>query len=436
MTRFATPRVRLYRRVVVVFGLGLLAGVLAAQENAADNTNVRLQDGMKQLATDIKTYLTTDARDTSIAMGSFTGPPQLAASAGTAIKKMLVDELEKQQITVSRTARLGCKGEYFLDDNDPSVQVKVDIVDGSRRRKTYERKIHEVGDFLALLGGTGSLSLDPAKRKEDIKNAVTNPQPETLSKAEVAKTTGTTPGQPANVNPPTNPNPANPNPANPNPPANPGQPPAGKPAGQLIDPNQKVRVLASKESKYGVELWTKASGGAYQPQPVANENGLIFVNLNLEDVYAVRLINATKFPAAVTLTIDGLNMFTFSENPDYKALGKVLIPSNPEGFLIKGWHINDQFSAEFHVTELANSEAVKFKDAQGKLRLDEEIGTITATFHVAVPPGTEPPADGELFRNLGTKRGPLVESKFQAIPVKIGAAREVVSIRYSRPLPP
>src|SRR4029077_21190276 len=71
------------------------------------------------------------------------------------------------------------------------------------------------------------------------------------------------------------------------------------------------------DSPYGIEVLVKTRG-EYQPRPAQLVDGLAFVPIKRDEVYAIKLINDTPHDAAVTLSIDGLNVFAFSEVKDPK----------------------------------------------------------------------------------------------------------------------
>src|SRR5690606_36190657 len=121
----------------------------------------------------------------------------------------------------------------------------------------------------------------------------------------------------------------------------------------------------------------------YEPVPIETlDGGLLFANLELDNRYAVRLINNTDRLAAATLTIDGLNMFAFSTVAEYQRLGKVLVPPGPKGVLTKGWHHTNQQSFSFQVSDVGEAAVTELRGAD--LEVEEEIGVITARFAVAV----------------------------------------------------
>ena len=48
----------------------------------------------------------------SVSIGRFDGPPQLEASSGPGIAKILTDELARHEITVKKRCELGLKGSF------------------------------------------------------------------------------------------------------------------------------------------------------------------------------------------------------------------------------------------------------------------------------------------------------------------------------------
>src|SRR4029434_6093340 len=73
---------------------------------------------------------------------------------------------------------------------------------------------------------------------------------------------------------------------------------------------QGARVSAAADSPYAVEVWAAPRRGAkYQPRTATVKDGLAFVPLSRGEVFGVRLINKSPLDAAVTLTIDGLNLY-------------------------------------------------------------------------------------------------------------------------------
>src|SRR5439155_23696125 len=100
-------------------------------------------------------------------------------------------------------------------------------------------------------------------------------------------------------------------------------------------------VSAAADSPYAVEVWAAPRPGAqYAPRPATVDGGLAFVRLSQGEVFAVRLINKSPHDAAVTLTIDGLSLYAFSDVEDPKTgrsrYAVIFVPAGREVFL-RGW---------------------------------------------------------------------------------------------------
>lgn len=340
---------------------------------------------MIQAADDLRTELGLVANDVakllrgldedSIAIGQFTGPPQMPSSAGPAIAKILSEEFQRQNVSVKLRAKMGIKGEY-LDVNDAktgrlAAQIKGEVVDRTGRvMLTFSRGVHSTATLAALLGVTVNLPADGSEQVRD----------EALKKSLDAPTADL----------------------------------------------RGSRVQASSSSPYSMEILV-ASGSTYLPRPAEMRDGLAFAAVNRNEIYAVRLYNDSRMDAAVRLTIDGMDMFTFS---DERGNSHIMVPAG-ESALIRGWFRNTTVSDAFLVTEYSKSAAAQV------IQNNASIGVVTASFAAAWPIGSPPPADESLALRQGraanaTARGPLVRQKYEAVQRQVGAIRSVVSIRYSR----
>ncbi len=337
----------------------------------------KLDSVVKEMANKLAEFL-KDEDSNSVAIGKFTGPSQLTTTAGPAIKNRLVEALKVNDIELKRRAGIGVTGEYYYDSDDGTVLLRMKAMKGARELIAWDKKIYDVADMASLLGLSGKTSVEatPAEQRDELIDALEN--------LEVVTDDG----------------------------------------GTLLQP--------TPESLYAIEVLRVEADGTLSPLPVSDDDGLAHVDLKIEDTYVIRVINNSPHYAAVKISIDGLNMFEFSEVPHYRASGHVLIPPSPKGSLIRGWHINNRVADSFLVADYAQSERGK---REGFLVSDVDVATITAQFAVAVPPGAPFPADEPGIRSLGTIRGPSIDANFRSRPVRIGQIREFVSVRYARPLP-
>ena len=308
------------------------------------------------------------------------------ASTSPAITKALRDELEALKVKVNTRADYEVRGDYRdVDDRQKEMLVRVtaEVVDKAGR-KLLDLSPGEIFDpptMAAILGPTGppkatatSGSIEPLPGGGML-DAVKNPQPAVMIS----------------------------------------------------------RVSAGKESPYAVEILA-VYGEEVAPRQVEDRDGFPFVKLHQDETYEVNLINKSDYDAAVTLTIDGLNVFQFSENREYVHW---IVPAK-SSLVVKGWHRSNQVSDRFAVRGLADSAAAK------ELRTSSEIGTITAVFAAAwpvegpVPPG-ENAGKGEAETaqgKSGTGFGMPVKADYREVRRRVGRFRSSVSVRYDKALEP
>lgn len=316
----------------------------------------------------------------SVSIGQFSGPPQAEASGGPGIAQMLTDELAKHEITVKRRAELGLKGEFRSAKNDRGRVVA--RIEGQLTNRSGEvlisfaRDVTGAGDVSALLGLTVDLPADKPEKTRDQKLAESIDQPQ------------------ADV--------------------------------------RLARVSASTTSPYAMEIFVK-SGAGWETRKATLDEGLAFVQLNRGDVYGVKLINDSPIDAAVTLSIDGVNAFAFSENKEYQHF---IVRANTNGF-VQGWHRTNQFADAFEVGEFSKSAAAAVLPSGGA------IGTITATFAAAWGANALPPEDefASKFASRGadaTVRGERTAVNLDELHRDTGVMRAAISVRYTKPndLPP
>lgn len=305
---------------------------------------------------------------------NFLAPPQTNASAGPAIKIGLVEELTTRGIALKRRTEWSIAGGYRLADvgGGLAVQLEGRIVDRGGM-EVYSGTWDLGGEpaIVSLFGPSSTLPLDKGEdgRKKALRESIEAPK---------ASITGTI-------------------------------------------------VRGGTGSPYGVEISVAANDSWTKLSPKDDE-GLAFAPIKRGDRYAVTLYNDSDEDVAVTLTIDGLNIFRFSKNTDYKY---VVIPKKSHG-MIKGWHRTNEVSDSFLITELAKGVAAETGESGAN------VGTITATFAAAWPMDASPPKVEEpLLASRGTgnatARGPEIRAKFTEVVRRVGTPRAVVSVRYDKP---
>ena len=314
--------------------------------------------------------------ETAISIGQFHGPPQLGTSSGPNIAQLFRDHFTQYEIAVKRRCKLGLNGEYSLSDGgEGNVAVRLDCRLKDLRGQiltdfSVEAQLvdkHE--DVVELLGVTAHLFAEDthADRSEDIKRRVLTP------KVHVAGT----------------------------------------------------KCYASSESPYAMEILVRG-----RALPVKLDEGLGFVHLEHHDIYRIRLYNDSDHEAAVRLSIDGLNVFTFSEirNSQTGAPKYSYYIIAPHGSIdLVGWHRTNSHVDSFLVTGYAKSAAASISHQQ-------DIGTITATFAASWPKHGNPPPDEDLTDrgDKATGFGPPVKQTTREVERNIGRLRAAVSIRYDK----
>ena len=351
----------------------LLSALVLIPRTAPDAGNLQRELGVvaKEIAKIVR-----GMDDDSVSIGEFRAPPQLSASAGPAIAQILSDEIKKSGLNVRNRAKLGIEGKYrdVIDDSTKrlAAQIQVSVVDRAGKEVfSIDRGVFGDATLASLFGVTAEVppQLDDKSRDEKMQLAI------------------------------------------------------DKPSINL----RGARISPSPESPYGVEIMIK-TGNNYESRQPSQEDGLAFVPIRRDEIYAVRLYNDSPYEAAVTLTIDGLNVFAFSKSPNYTQW--IIPPKTPS--MIIGWHITNQGSDLFQVTEYSKSAAAV------KMPNSAKLGTITASFAAAwakgsTPPPDEPTSPHEFARSAdATGRGPHVATKYEEVQRLFGVTRAAVSVRYTK----
>jgi hypothetical protein len=268
------------------FVLACLCGFLLAPSVRADGT---LGDALKGMALDVKKFL--DGRgEKEVTLGAFRGTQGLSlhSSSGPLLVKGLEKFLTEMNIELKRKANITILGEYFeAEDSKKGTQVVVlelELRDGTGmsyrlgsniegKSRRYDYVVKEQSTVALLVGVT--TYIPPQTPKEDrndyLKKQIDNPKP-------------------------------------------------------LI---RDTHVKAEK-SPFAIEVLVadadlpKRSEKDYSPRTPQVQEGLAYISIARDQVYAVKVINDSDYEAAVDLRIDGLNMFIFSEVRDPKTGGPKL----------------------------------------------------------------------------------------------------------------
>jgi len=194
-------------------------------------------------------------------------------------------------------------------------------------------------------------------------------------------------------------------------------------------PIKEGRAQSSANGLFEMEILV---GKEKEKRPVKEEEGQARVQLAKDEEYSVCVYNNhPKLEMAVTLTIDGINVFAFSDEKgkDDRPKYSVYILRPKQQFEIPGWHRTKKEVNRFKVSGYAESAVAKLAK-QGD---SSQFGVITATFSAAwegknVPEDEPDRMSEELFTTQGSKAGFDTEEVSRII----GSVRGAVSVRYSK----
>ena len=371
------------RSIAVVAACLLL--VLTAVPNTASART--LDDALDGIVDRVQKYMANHG-DNSVTIGNFNGPP--SSSAGIRIKAALAERLKAADVNVSKLARLEVRGTFASEvEPTPIVLIRAEMVDqtGATLGDFRERiSVDSVEDVVNLLGATTDLTTSESTTENESQRETIEQRDEQLGKdiqAPSFSLTGTT------------------------------------------------AVSAKADSPYRVEIFLR-DAGTLTPIPVEDFSGFALVSLSKGQEYVVKLHNASDIDVGVKLTIDGVNTFEFSENAGFRDLGMWMVPAGQVG-TVDGWHINNNESLAFLVTDVPDSATAKLQ------RETTAIGTINASFFPAWTGDDVPEVEiiGKARGDIGTGLGSKIGSVYETVQRHFGATLlAAVSIRYEKPDPP
>jgi hypothetical protein len=368
----------------------MLAGLAALAAVPASRADESLRPKVAEIALDIKKIL--DGRTPpvdSIAVGEFSAPAGYAANYGPGVADLLTQELTKLKIRVNKDAAYKVQGDFvkamLKDVNAPgdvmAVKLNFRIYDNTGDELTSVRMNFHIKNNAGVakaLGYTGPLSPkgDYYVRNQDLQRNL----------------------------------------------------------GQKSGHFDSTRIVTSS-GQFAMEILVRpyADAPAKARQPQFNKDNDVFVGIGRGEIYEIRLYNYSKLDAAVTLEIDGLSVFAFSEVRNEKGGPKYsyyIIPPGQNSIIV-GWHKRNEGPKNhlaFLVTAYGEGASRLAPQPTGK------IGIITATFAYAWT-GKVKPAEEEGTRDGGNETGfgPPRTQELTEAQRHIGVVRDVVSIRYTRP---
>lgn len=326
-----------------------------------------------------------------VRIGAFQGPPHLAASGGPHLQKLLQDELVRRAINVNARADWGVSGEYSIVNQQAGGEQLLAVEIRARLVNAFGKPPTEV-DWGS---DEGSLQV-----RDNALHVLV------LNERDVCHLAG----------------------------ASVALPPKGTPQERsqrlleaLSDPIISIEndhLRAGHGSPYAVEF--RANG---QPLPPDVNDGMAFLPLADVEQFQIVLHNEADYHAAALVTIDGLNVFEFSE---WKVVGgrllrhEFIVPPRSNATLA-GWPITHSASWAFSARSFPKPLAPFFEKGP-------EFGTVSVTFSAAWPLDSLPPPDEPpVAKSVATAHGAAISQNFATVEMKFGIVRSAVSARFEKP---
>lgn len=217
-------------------------------------------------------------------------------------------------------------------------------------------------------------------------------------------------------------------------------------AAPFIDPKAPSRVRVSPDSPYSLELRAKPIGAensanglpiasAIKERPGITATSMqpfAFSPIDKNQVYEVVVGNESDREIAVSISVDGIDVFTFSEEINLntkKSLFTHFIVAPQSELVVPGWHKtidpnrDDNFLA-FLVTEYGQGASSKLFPQKA---IDGTVGAVT----VAIS-NSYSPSDGAKSSQAETGFGPPVKQDQKPVERAIDPPHAFITIRYER----
>lgn len=254
----------------------MLGGLLTGGHTARGADNLRTE--LAAMAKDVAAFL-KEEKPSSVSVGDFTTLPRLAATGGKGIVLAFEKELQAAGFKVEPLANDGLQGKFEpVDDADSGLAVLslyVEIVNskGKVLHSLQKRGVFGEQPLADAFGANVSLNpqLDAKERSHRLADSLEKEHRQTSTRG--------------------------------------------------------TRIAADAKSPYAIELLVHRRSGErdanrftdadYDPRLPELKQGLAFVQVPRDNIYAVRLINDSPHAAAVALSVDGLSVFAFSAHKGY-----------------------------------------------------------------------------------------------------------------------
>ena len=338
-----------------------------------------LDQGLATMAKEIKTFLEEEKLPSKVIVGDFSGVPKLKASGGVEISRSIKSQLEAAGITVNDDADTQIMGKFKLVEKRQHPQDEFDslaleilalVLDGNGN-ELAELPISVFGSVVLQISGASGVDIPqtmPEKqRQERMREQVKNPPTST----------------------------------------------------------DQGKTKPTATSPFGIEILV-VKGNQLEKRPATlDQQKRANVDLHQGEEYVVRLHNTANFEAAVTLTIDGVDMFV--DATDAPRNSRIIVAPGKYAD-VPGWYISKTSTKAFQIGGYEQSVAKRVGNSTG-------IGTITAAFRASWDPNGKRPDDepaGAPKGGKATTQGRDLAKNYELVTRDFGDVRALVSVRYDR----
>lgn len=201
--------------------------------------------------------------------------------------------------------------------------------------------------------------------------------------------------------------------------------------GLFVKEGTKVRPTGAP---YAVEMLVAPASGAtpprheaFRPRAVEVRDGMPFLKVEPGEAVAVRVVNEADHDVAATVTVDGLSMFAFRDDPADKNQN-VIVAARSAGDIL-GWFRNNTTSSAFLVADLPQDHP-----KAGLLKNPAKIGAVTVTFAAAWEREDKKPKGEDDLPHQASEIniGPPVNARYETVRRQVGGFRAAVTVRYDK----
>lgn len=338
-----------------------------------------LDQGLAMMAKEIKAFLQEENLPSKVIVGDFSGVPKLKSSGGVEISRSIKSQLEAAGLTVNDDADTQIMGKFKLVEkrqhpqdefNSLALEILALVLDGNGN-ELAELPISVFGSVVLQISGASGVDIPPTmpekQRQERMIEHVKNPPTRT----------------------------------------------------------DQGKTKPTATSAYSIEILV-VRGNQLEKRPATlDQQKRAIVELHQGEEYIVRLHNTANFETAVTLTIDGVDMFV--DATDAPSNSRIIV--GPGKYAdVPGWYISKTSTKAFQIGGYEQSVAKRVGNSTG-------IGTITAAFRASWDPNGKRPDDepaGAPKGGKATTQGRDLAKNYELVTRDFGDVRAVVSVRYDR----